>query len=162
MPAAGAPLKAHSPRPKAHCYSTNVAPSRALSPCRQRRRDAKRRLQHNALQALQIKPSFERGCPVGAGDRMRQSRITSRKNRTRFWLKSQIPLYTYLLKLWLSEPLHHPALRATFFPKKASKGALRSIFICRRRRRGAERRLQHNHRRKAIPLMPTAHSPQLK
>ena len=81
MPAAGAPLKAHSPRPKAHCYSTNVAPSRALSPCRQRRRDAKRRLQHNALQALQIKPSFERGCPVGAGDRMRQSRITSRKKQ---------------------------------------------------------------------------------
>ena len=120
MPAAGAPLKAHSPQPKAHCYSTNIAPSRALSPCRQRRRDAKRRLQHNALQALQIKPSFERGCPAGAGDRMRQSRIISRKNRTRFWLKSQIPLYTYLLKLWLSEPLHHPALRATFFQKKAS------------------------------------------
>ena len=59
---------------------------------------------------------------------MRQSRITSNKSSTTILAEESFPLYTYLLKLWLSEPLHHPALRATFFPKKAFRCSASRIF----------------------------------
>ena len=74
-------------------------------------------------------PLFERGCPVGAGDRMRQSRIISRKSRTTILAEESFPLCAYLLNLWLCEPLYPPALRATFFQKKASPVAHRLKHI---------------------------------
>ena len=56
---------------------------------------------------------------------MRQSRITSRKKQNTILAEESFPLYNYLLNLCLSEAFYLPALRATFFQKKASPVAHR-------------------------------------
>ena len=50
---------------------------------------------------------------------MRRRRIISCKSKTPIQAEKSFSFSAFVLKLWLCEPLYLPALRATFFQKKA-------------------------------------------
>ena len=53
---------------------------------------------------------------------MRRRRIISCKSKTPIQVEKSFSFSAFVLKLWLCEPLYLPALRATFFQKKALSG----------------------------------------
>ena len=69
---------------------------------------------------------------------MRRSRIISSESKAPIQAEESFSFFAYLLKLWLYEPLYLPALRATFFQKKAFRCVAYGEFVlCRQSRRAS-------------------------